>query len=190
LRKVARSSWILVGTGQGRGRRRRSLSSCPRRARNEAGRATVWSKQVKRAVFSILRIAMAQRLSVVCAVCLAVIAVSCASAAKHLFPAPPVAFGDVALEGISPIGGRLRVSLLVRNPNGYSLSTSGLSYRLYVKDSIPVAAGEDTEHHTVPGHDSTVLALPLNVSWAGLSAAANAVASYGLVPYRVTGDVI
>jgi len=133
---------------------------------------------------------MAQRLSVFCAVCLAVIAVSCASAAKHLFTAPTVAFRDVALEGISPIGGRLRVSLLVRNPNGYSLSTSGLSYRLYVKDSIPVAAGEDTEHHTVPGHDSTVLALPLNVSWAGLSAAANAVASYGLVPYRVTGDVI
>ena len=114
---------------------------------------------------------------------------SCSAAAKHLFTSPSVAFRGVALDAIGPFGGRVRVNLLVRNPNPYSLSTKAMRYQLFVRDSVEVASGQDTTHRTVAGHDSVVVSLPLDVSWRGLSVAAGAVASYGLVPYRLTGEI-
>ena len=119
----------------------------------------------------------------------ALAALGCALAAKHLFTAPTVAFRGVALESISPFGGRVRVNLLVHNPNPYSLSTSGMTYELFVRDTIAVARGADTLHRTVGGHDSLVVALPLDVSLRGLVLAANSVVGYGMVPYRLVGDV-
>jgi hypothetical protein len=120
---------------------------------------------------------------------LSIAVLGCASAAKHLFTSPTVVFRGVALESISPFGGRVRVNLLVRNPNPYSLSTSAMTYELFVRDTIAVARGVDTLHRTVGGHDSLIVALPLDVSLRGLALAANSVVGYGMVPYRLTGDV-
>lgn len=116
-------------------------------------------------------------------------ALGCASAAKHLFTSPTIAFRGITLESISPFGGRVRVNLLVRNPNPYSLSTSAMTYELFVRDTVAVARGADTLHRTIGGHDSLVVALPLDVSLRGLVLAANSVVGYGMVPYRLTGDV-
>jgi LEA14-like dessication related protein len=113
----------------------------------------------------------------------------CASAAKHLFTSPTVAFRGVALESLSPFGGRVRVNLLVRNPNPYSLSTSAMTYELFVRDTVAVARGVDTLHRSVGGHDSLVVSLPLDVSLRGIALAANSVLGYGMVPYRLTGDI-
>jgi LEA14-like dessication related protein len=113
----------------------------------------------------------------------------CASAAKHLFTSPTVAFRGVALESISPFGARVRVNLLVRNPNPYSLSTSAMTYELFVRDTVAVARGVDTLHRSVGGHDSLVVSLPLDVSLRGIALAANSVLGYGMVPYRLTGDI-
>src|SRR6185437_1667076 len=123
------------------------------------------------------------------AVAVALAALGCASAAKHLFTAPTVVFRGVALESISPFGGRVRVNLLVHNPNPYSLSTTAMTYELFVRDTIGVASGADTLHRTVSGHDSLLVSLPLDVSFRGLSAAANAVVGYGIVNYRLKGDI-
>jgi len=119
----------------------------------------------------------------------ALVALGCASAAKHLFTAPTVAFRGVALESISPFGGRVRVNLLVHNPNRYSLSTSAMTYELFVRDTIALARGADTLHRTVGGHDSLIVALPLDVSLRGLVLAANSVVGFGMVPYRLVGDI-
>jgi LEA14-like dessication related protein len=116
-------------------------------------------------------------------------ALGCAGAAKHLFTSPTVLFRGVVLESISPFGGRVRVNLLVRNPNPYSLSTSAMTYELFVRDTVAVARGADTVHHTVGGHDSVVVALPLDVSLRGLALAANSVVGYGTVPYRLVGNI-
>jgi LEA14-like dessication related protein len=116
-------------------------------------------------------------------------ALGCSAAAKHLFTSPTVAFRGVALESIGPFGGRVRVNLLVRNPNGYSLSTSGMTYELFVRDTVALARGADTLHRTVGGHDSLVVALPLDVSLRGLVTAGSAVVGYGMVPYRLVGDI-
>ena len=120
---------------------------------------------------------------------MALAAFGCASAAKHLFTAPTVAFRGVALESISPFGGRVRVNLLVHNPNAYSLSTSAMTYELFVRDTVALARGADTLHRTVGGHDSLLVALPLDVSLRGLVLAANSVVGFGMVPYRLVGDI-
>jgi LEA14-like dessication related protein len=78
---------------------------------------------------------------------------------------------------------------MVHNPNPYSLSTSGMTYELFVRDTIALARGADTLHRTVGGHDSLLVALPLDVSLRGLAAAASAVVGYGMVPYRLVGDI-
>lgn len=123
------------------------------------------------------------------AAAVAIAALGCASAAKHLFTAPTVVFRGVALESISPFGGRVRVNLLVRNPNAYSLSTSAMTYELFVRDTVALARGADTLHRTVAGHDSLIVALPLDVSLRGLVLAANSVVGFGMVPYRLVGDI-
>ena len=117
------------------------------------------------------------------------VTLGCASAVKHLFTAPTVLFRGVALESISPFGGRVRVNLLVRNPNAYSLSTSAMTYELFVRDTIALARGADTLHRTVGGHDSLIVALPLDVSLRGIVLAANSVVGFGMVPYRLVGDI-
>jgi len=116
-------------------------------------------------------------------------ALACSAAAKHLFTAPTVAFRGVSFESITPIGGRVRVNLLVRNPNPYSISTSGMTYELFVRDTVAVARGADTLHRTVGGHDSLLVALPLDVSLRGILAAGDAIVGYGMVPYRLVGDI-
>src|SRR5438874_8981984 len=115
------------------------------------------------------------RRSLITGVAIALAAFGCSAAAKHLFTSPTVTFRGVALESISPFGGRVRVNLLVRNPNPYSLSMSAMTYELFVRDTVAVARGVDTVHHTVGGHDSLVVALPLDVSLRGLSVAGNGV---------------
>ena len=100
-----------------------------------------------------------------------------------------MAFRGVALESISPFGGRVRVNLLVHNPNPYSLSTSAMTYELFVRDTVALARGSDTLHRTVGGHDSLIVALPLDVSLRGLALAASSVVGYGMVPYRLVGDI-
>jgi hypothetical protein len=47
----------------------------------------------------------------------------------------------------------------------------------------------DTVHHTVGGRDSLLVAVPLDVSLRGLLLAANSVAGFGMVPYRLVGDI-
>jgi LEA14-like dessication related protein len=120
---------------------------------------------------------------------LSLLVAACSAAAKHLFTSPTVIFRGVALETIGPLGGRLRVKLLVHNPNPYGLSTSGMSYELYVRDTIALARGADTLHRTVGGHDSLLVSLPLDVSWRGLGAASNAMIGYGMIPYRLAGNI-
>ena len=129
------------------------------------------------------------RRSLITGVAIALAAFGCSAAARHLFTAPTVAFRGVALESIGPFGGRVHVNLLVRNPNPYSLSTSAMTYELFVRDTVALARGADTLHRTVGGHDSLVVALPLDVSLRGLLVAGNAVVGYGMVPYRLVGDI-
>lgn len=113
----------------------------------------------------------------------------CRSMSQRLYRPPTVALRDVAVAGVGLTGASLRVTLLVRNPNFYSLRTAGMRYQLLAGDSIPIAAGADTTHRRVPANDSAIVELPVQVNWQALSAAGRTVAANGLVPYQIVGDI-
>jgi hypothetical protein len=113
----------------------------------------------------------------------------CRAVSDRLYRPPTVALRNVAVDGIGLTGGSLRVALLVRNPNFYSLNTAGMRYQLLVGDSVTIAAGADSTHRRVAANDSVVVELPVQVSWQGLSVAGRAVAASGLVPYQLVGTI-
>ena len=117
------------------------------------------------------------------------VAVSGCRASRYLYTPPSVTLQNVMLNGVGLNGGALKVSLVVRNPNFYPLSTAGLEYTLLVRDSVVVAQGVDSLHRRVPSHDSTVVDLPVDVNWRGLSAAGSDIVTNGLVTYRLVGDI-
>lgn len=113
----------------------------------------------------------------------------CRDVSRRLYQPPTVALRNVAVDGIGLTGGSLRVALLVRNPNFYSLSTAGMRYQLLVGDSVTIATGVDSTHRRVAANDSTIVELPVQVSWQGLSAAGRSIAASGLVPYQLVGTI-
>ena len=113
----------------------------------------------------------------------------CRELSRQAYRPPTVALRNVTVDGIGLTGGSLRVALLVRNPNFYPLTTAGMRYQVLVGDSVPIASGVDTTHRRVASNDSTIVELPVQVSWQGLSAAGRGIAANGLVLYQLVGTI-
>jgi LEA14-like dessication related protein len=112
----------------------------------------------------------------------------CASLGVGGFKEPIVNFNDLQVEGIGTKGGTVDVVLSVYNPNGYRLDATQLTYRLLV-DTTAVGDGVYDTHFTVQSGDSSIVRLPVNLSYSGLAAAAKQLKEKGSVNYRVIGDV-
>jgi LEA14-like dessication related protein len=112
----------------------------------------------------------------------------CASLGVGGFKEPIVNFNDLQVEGIGTKGGTVDVVLSVYNPNGYRLDATQLTYRLLV-DTTAVGNGVYDTHFTVQSGDSSIVRLPVNLSYSGLAAAAKQLKEKGAVNYRVIGDV-
>jgi LEA14-like dessication related protein len=130
-----------------------------------------------------------RRMTIVAIVVGMAVLAGCREVSERLYRPPTVALRNVAADGIGLTGGSLRVALLVRNPNFYSLSNAGMRYQLLVGDSVTIAVGVDSTHRRIGAHDSTIVELPVQVSWQGLSAAGRAMATSGLVPYQLVGTI-
>jgi LEA14-like dessication related protein len=113
----------------------------------------------------------------------------CREVSRRLYHPPTVTLRNVVVDGIGLTGGSLRVALLVRNPNFYSLSTAGMRYQLLVGDSVTIATGVDSTHRRIGANDSTMVDLPVQVSFQGLSAAGRSIAASGLVSYQLVGTI-
>jgi LEA14-like dessication related protein len=112
----------------------------------------------------------------------------CASMGVGGFRQPIVNFNDLQVEGVGTKGGTVDVILSVYNPNGYRLDATRLTYRLLV-DTSSVGEGVYDKHFTVQSGDSTIVRLPVNLSYAGLASAAQQLREKGSVNYRVMGAV-
>jgi LEA14-like dessication related protein len=112
----------------------------------------------------------------------------CASLGIGGFKQPVVTFKDLQVEGVGTKGGTVDVVLSVYNPNGYRLDATQLTYRLLV-DTSSVGQGVYNTKFTVQSGDSSIVRLPVNLSYAGLAAAAKQLRENGSVNYRVIGDV-
>jgi LEA14-like dessication related protein len=112
----------------------------------------------------------------------------CASLGIGGFKQPIVNFNDLQVEGIGTKGGTVDVLLSVYNPNGYRLDATELTYKLLV-DTSSVGEGVYNKKFAVQSGDSTIVRLPVNLSYAGLAAAARQLKENGSVNYRVVGNV-
>lgn len=112
----------------------------------------------------------------------------CASLGIGGFKDPIVNFNDLQVEGIGTKGGTVDVVLSIYNPNGYRLDATNLTYRLLV-DTTAVGDGVYNTHFAVQSGDSSIVRLPVNLSYSGLAAAAKQLKEKGSVNYRVIGDV-
>jgi LEA14-like dessication related protein len=116
--------------------------------------------------------------------------VGCRAGVDRVFTPPTVALRNVEVVGLGVSGASLSVTLALANPNPYPLSASGATYRLYAGDSTEVGRGTVTIPLRVGGNDSTLVQLPVDVSWSGLKRAGRGAVRGGVVDYRVVGEVL
>jgi LEA14-like dessication related protein len=119
----------------------------------------------------------------------AVAAAACSTLGRAAFQNPVVNLRDVRVLGLGTTGGQLEVHLGVRNPNGYRLDATRLTYRVFVGDSVGLASGALDTQTTVQAGDSTIVKIPVSFTYSGLGAAATQLLRTGAVTYRVAGDV-
>ena len=114
---------------------------------------------------------------------------ACSAIAERAFSRPLIAVRGVKVRSVGITGGSIEVSLHISNPNPYPLPVQRATYTFALADSTEIGRGESAAAFTLPAHDSTVVELPLDVSWQGLRAAARDAARDGTVDYRLTGSV-
>lgn len=131
-------------------------------------------------------------LSVAIAVAIAVAGIvlsSCSRIAEHAFAQPTIGVRSVKLKSVGLSGGSIELALAIANPNPYPLPVQHAVYSFLLRDSTEVGHGESPAAFTVPAHDSTLVELPVDVSWQGLRAAARDASRDGTVDYVLKGSV-
>ena len=114
---------------------------------------------------------------------------ACSRLAERAFSRPTIDVRGVKVKSVGLTGGSIEVSLLIANPNPYPLPVKRAVYSFALKDSTEIGRGESAVSFTLPAHDSTIVALPVDVSWQGLRAAARDAARDGTVDYLLKGSV-
>lgn len=120
---------------------------------------------------------------------LLVACLACSGLAERAFTRPTIAVRGVKVRSVGLGGGSIDVTLAIANPNPYPLPVQRATYAFALADSTEIGRGESATAFTVPAHDSTVVQLPLNVSWQGLRAAGRDAARDGTVDYHLIGTV-
>jgi LEA14-like dessication related protein len=112
------------------------------------------------------------------------------------FQQPEVRLDGVRLGSIGLGGGLIYAQLSVSNPNGFGLEARSLTYDLQLSDAaasdpewVKLADGKFDEPIVVGARDSTRVEVPVEFSFANVSAIAQALLERGLVDYRVSGMV-
>jgi len=114
---------------------------------------------------------------------------SCSRIAEHAFAQPTIGVRSVKLKSVGLSGGSIELALAIANPNPYPLPVQHAVYSFTLRDSTEVGHGESPVAFTVPAHDSTLVDLPVDVSWQGLRAAARDASRDGTVDYVLKGSV-
>ena len=114
---------------------------------------------------------------------------ACSRLAERAFTQPTIGVRAVKLRSVGLTGGSIVVALAIANPNPYPLPVQRAVYSFALADSTEVGRGESAAAFTLPAHDSTVVQLPVDVSWQGLRAAARDASGDGTVDYLLKGSV-
>ena len=113
----------------------------------------------------------------------------CSGIAERAFARPVLTVRSVKLRSVGITGGSIEATLTITNPNPYPLPVQRATYLFALADSTEVGRGMTATAFTIPARDSTVIQLPVDVSWDGLRAAARDAKRDGTVDYRLSGVV-
>src|SRR5690348_3341997 len=90
---------------------------------------------------------------------------SCSRVAEHAVAQPTIGVRGVKLKSVGLSGGSIELALAIAKPNPYPLPVQHAVYSFALRDSTEVGHGESPVAFTVPAHDSTLVELPVDVSW-------------------------
>jgi LEA14-like dessication related protein len=105
-----------------------------------------------------------------------------------VFEQPDVNLEHVALRGAGLAGGTLDLTVGVYNPNKFDLQGTTLQLGLDVEDSHVGDLVYDSDFQA-QREDTTVLTLPLAVTWSGIAGAARTALNSGELPYTIKGQL-
>ena len=114
---------------------------------------------------------------------------ACSGIAERAFSRPVIVVRGVKIRSVGLTGGSIEVALHITNKNPFPLPVHRATYSFALVDSTEIGRGESAAAFTLPANDSTVITLPVDVSWQGLRAAARDASADGTVDYRFAGSV-
>jgi len=112
----------------------------------------------------------------------------CSALGRQIFQNPVVNLRDVRVTGVGLTGASLDVVLNVYNPNHYRLDLGRLTYQLNVEGTQLATGTYETSTSFAEG-DTTMVRLPISLTYSGIGSAARQLMNSGAVNYTVRGDV-
>ena len=122
-----------------------------------------------------------------------------------LFEEPTIRIVDVRLTGVGLTGATAEIGLEIQNPNGFSVTSTGLDYRLSFEgptsdesapeaDEAPnwqtIVEGSSREVVTVEGEERSLVTIAVPFGYQDLGRAVLSLLDRGELRYRLTGDVM
>jgi hypothetical protein len=102
--------------------------------------------------------------------------------------APAIHAGQVAVKSIGLEGGRLGITLVIVNPNPFTLPSTGISGTLYL-GGVRFGNLELDNGFMVAQEDTTRVTAPVTFQWSSVGVAARGVLGYGSVDYKLHGTL-
>ena len=107
---------------------------------------------------------------------------------SSVFERPELQFRGIHVNSIGFDGASLEILVDVYNPNSYRLGLERLSYDLAI-ENVHWGLGSLTAPIWVEGRDTTMVRLPLDVSWSRLGDVGREALRTGTVNYGISGEM-
>jgi LEA14-like dessication related protein len=101
---------------------------------------------------------------------------------------PHVEVGQVAVKSLGLQGGHLAATLVVVNPNEFSLPGTGIGGTLYL-GGVQFGALDLNEGYVLHQEDTTRVTVPVTFQWTSVGYAARGILGYGSVDYTARGTL-
>jgi LEA14-like dessication related protein len=118
----------------------------------------------------------------------ALLALAPASSPAAMVTPPQVTLQSIDSMVATPDGAQARLTLLVRNPNGFAVAVKALDYRLVV-DGGNASSGAVAQPVTLPAGATTPVAIDVRIDLRVMGRALDHALRTGRMPYKVSGTL-
>lgn len=112
----------------------------------------------------------------------------CASLAKKVFDPPQVGVERVEFKNIALTGADLVIHLKIHNPNSIGATLNKIEYALDI-DGERLVRGQKDDKTEIAANNTSVIALPVSVSYSGLRSGISGVLTKKSLPFAFQGKI-